>query len=816
MLDANFLNTTDKNGEVVTLNKSFYNSYDLLTIDKNDFDSLLTKAEGDYSSDMSLDKVKYYITEFGHFEYIKKGNPADGKIAPKQLQSFVKLLAEDTEHFKVGETATDNWVDNTLTIYMKKPDGSFDEGKTYKYDFVFNRLKQLSDTLIKIAEASCKWFNDIVDKQVCKLKEKKGVDVVLAKKFDQNYLSEYFWYKIKFHYKDNPISLSVFFNLSDKSTGEFASLIRVAIEVHESQTKKISSFYKEKVNQAIDIILNDLSRFQDKNLMCAYADSYSDTVYEEITEDTLKRYRSEPTDNNKRLHVGYIVLKPGETLDDDKIGERIQKAFKVLADLCEQISYSTTIERDIYETLYVRCKKQMILHGAPGTGKTYGAKQYVKQATGYDDNRSKVIQFHPSYDYTDFVEGIRPITDANSPDNKMIFVKMDGDFKSFCRMIVSLNLYRVLSAVDKNIVVSSIVSAVDINRFDLDQQKLDALDFDNVTKYLINKSSSLSNDEVNFLYALLETLYKLADNYASNIKLEDDEQFLLSLFNSIHAESSVKDLGDSGEEEDQEPEPDVGNEPDGTSGTELPDDEDDGFDEDIEEIDDDDDNGEVPYFFIIDEINRADISKVLGELMYGFEYRGIENRFPTQYSQLNIVYTENNGEYEKLLFDCFKDGFFVPENLVVIGTMNDIDKSVESFDFAMRRRFHWIQIKADIVMEEVLKGIFSKTIDLKKYKKTISLIANRMNEMNIQLVKDGAKFGLDDNYKIGPDYLRDFFKYRLKKQGEKRTSTSAALDKVFELSIEPTIREYLRGQKQDKVDDLVKNCRTVFKKTKNN
>jgi 5-methylcytosine-specific restriction endonuclease McrBC GTP-binding regulatory subunit McrB len=85
------------------------------------------------------------------------------------------------------------------------------------------------------------------------------------------------------------------------------------------------------------------------------------------------------------------------------------------------------------------------------------------------------------------------------------------------------------------------------------------------------------------------------------------------------------------------------------------------------EIDSDND-----YFFIIDEINRADIGRVLGELMYALEesYRGVRNRIPTQYSNLKTYYvnktdTEKSGYYgtDNVGEDVFADGFFIPENL---------------------------------------------------------------------------------------------------------------------------------------------------------
>ena len=87
------------------------------------------------------------------------------------------------------------------------------------------------------------------------------------------------------------------------------------------------------------------------------------------------------------------------------------------------------------------------------------------------------------------------------------------------------------------------------------------------------------------------------------------------------------------------------------------------------------------YVFVIDEINRGEISKIFGELFFSIDpsYRGEEGAVYTQYANMHET----------------DEKFYVPDNVYIIGTMNAIDRSVESFDFAMRRRFVWLEITAE-------------------------------------------------------------------------------------------------------------------------
>lgn len=290
--------------------------------------------------------------------------------------------------------------------------------------------------------------------------------------------------------------------------------------------------------------------------------------------------------------------------------------------------------------------KQIIFTGAPGTGKTYAVKQCVKTLVNDDDSRYKFVQFHASYDYTDFVEGIRPMPNVKSGKN--IFVRVDGQFKSFCRMIVEAN---------------------------------------------------------------------------------------------------------------------------------KPDD---------------------MYYFIIDEINRADLSKVFGELMYGLEesYRGKDNRFDTQYQNLpTYKYDKKENKAVKIENDVFADGFYVPENLTIIGTMNDIDRSVETFDFALRRRFTWVEIKANDVMLNSVAKINGRSTD------NVSKTVEKIIAMNNVISGDtGKSLGLNESYHIVPAYFKNLFD----------EDDNDNLETIFSERIEPLLREYVRGRSADKINNFITECKKIL------
>lgn len=326
-------------------------------------------------------------------------------------------------------------------------------------------------------------------------------------------------------------------------------------------------------------------------------------------------------------------------------------------------------------------KKQIVKYGAPGTGKTHISKETAKlQFTiwesgitnnpGIDFNECiETIQFHPSYSYEDFIEGLRPNLDGK-------LQLENGIFKNLCKRAAKW----------------------EIDIFNLNQE----LEFSKLrVKDILPYKKNLTG-------AYWEIVFSQNEN-----KL-------------------IKYI--------------------------IP-----------------------PYFIIIDEINRAELSRVFGELMYCLEYRGTKGRVKTQYSQLNSEKSymlQINNEYY----------FFIPNNLYVMGTMNTVDRSVESFDFALRRRFKW---------EEVNPNTDLLRYHLQDYNTEWVKLADNLKNLNEAIEKEVL---LGKDYCIGHAYLWEL-------AYAKKLSVSEVRKTVWDDSIVSLLEEYLRGTGRN---DLLKTFAKSF------
>ena len=188
------------------------------------------------------------------------------------------------------------------------------------------------------------------------------------------------------------------------------------------------------------------------------------------------------------------------------------------------------------------------------------------------------------------------------------------------------------------------------------------------------------------------------------------------------------------------------------------------------------------FVFIIDEINRGEVAKIFGELFYSVDpgYRvtsddlnAIKNgnktitTIKTQYANLE---TEGN-EFDKVLQKKEKDfgHFFIPENVYIIGTMNDIDRSVESMDFAFRRRFSWIEVKAEdtqYMLDAELDAVLAK--EAKRRMKNLNNAISEIEDLNAA-------------YHIGASYFLKLNNY------------DGNFESLWDYHLKGVLEEYLRG-----------------------
>lgn len=387
--------------------------------------------------------------------------------------------------------------------------------------------------------------------------------------------------------------------------------------------------------------------------------------------------------------------------------------------------------------------KNIIFRGAPGTGKSYLAKSIAADiiSNGYTDQYSALtdeqkkqvefVQFHPSYDYSDFVEGLRP---KMNDGEALGFELRDGVFKAFVdrarKNFEDSQKSKELreQELSTNHLLSEFFSKVEFekdefqtvsgNRFtitDIDDGRIYLYIPDNPTK----KKLSIDLDELRTMLESGQKFEKITD-----ITAFFGKQFATQGYSYDYAlYKEIKKMSVPTKETK-------------TDSVEL-----------------------KKYIFIIDEINRGEISKILGELFFSIDpgYRGKAGEVSTQYSNMHTNPNEK---------------FYIPDNVYIIGTMNDIDRSVDSFDFAMRRRFRFIEIKA-----EDTQDMLDSLEDEDKKNEAIE----RMDKLNAEIVRVED---LNENYQIGASY---FLKLK-----------TIDFDELWTDYLCPLLQEYVRGMYDEK------------------
>ena len=500
--------------------------------------------------------------------------------------------------------------------------------------------------------------------------------------------------------------------------------------------------------------------------------------------------------------VGHRITPDEFNSFKEKMNRRIEKYGNPLTPIFK-IENPKNIISNSTMTNYTQHPLNQILYGPPGTGKTYNTINYavaIIENTDVDTIKEeeredvlsrfeaykhngliKFVTFHQSFSYEDFVEGIKPETIGEENERKIIYEIEDGVFKSIANDANSVKKL-VQSSERNNLYINdSILNKVDFFKMSLgatsDDQIYDYckendvialgwgddINFENVRTEEEVKELLLSNDYKSTDYAIIaikclkfwmkkgdiifiangnsrvKAIAQIVGNYSFNdsteigynhfrdvkwlatdldipVEMVYEKKFSQQSIYAMYNSKIKKAFFQQNSEENQKAEPDN-------------------------------------YVLIIDEINRGNVSQIFGELITLLEE---DKRSDAE-----------NGMPLSVTLPYSKTSFSVPKNLYVVGTMNTADRSVESLDTALRRRFSFQEIFPCYNLEEL------------DYEIIPNLTANDL----LKTINNRIERLLDKDHLIGHSFFI-------------KNNPIDALDKVrdtFYKNIIPLLQEYFYG-----------------------
>ncbi len=533
-------------------------------------------------------------------------------------------------------------------------------------------------------------------------------------------------------------------------------------------------------------VIKDMLEDDDKDfevLLKKIANNNKTGYLQKITREGRPQQYGFNLTNNNHWHdliffVQRVILKRGETPHKEYFkplifnwinGERQSLSPEFggrlfIQKFIDNIKLYYSNSNDIQVENYIRLleyKKQIILQGPPGTGKTYTAKDIAEhiiyneittdkqeQAKKLENSEYyKIVQFHPSFTYENFVRGII----ATSEDGELTYTNRNeilGDFAAKAN--------------------SNLLSSKEDNKELYKEEFIKELliDFGEVIQDKIEKEGKYKLTDFVSIVDVEEETFRYKGNWKSSNRMKFKD-IIKGILNNVNSRQDFRKL-------------------DSVSGlakqhatyflkvVQLFRNK---YKNELKQLDDKQIKAKRKnnYVLIIDEINRANLSSVLGELIYALEYRD---------------------KPVESIYDIDGDSTIVlPSNLYIIGTMNTADRSVGHIDYAIQRRFAFVDILPN-------KEVINNKNAQKLFENIEALFVKQKDNKRVNANTLAADFNYKD-IQLGHSY----FILNEEENDDESFGSKKELELKLEYEIKPILNQYVKdgiliGEAQKRIDDL--------------